>query len=70
MSQIRLLSMDFDGTLVRDWAPPPYPKTLVRILNQLRRNGVLIGHQHRKDHSSRGRRSGIYGISRADPILR
>ena len=42
MSQIRLLSMDFDGTLVRDWAPTPYPKTLVRTLNQLRCNGVLI----------------------------
>ena len=42
MSQIRLLSMDFDGTLVRDWAPPPYPKMLVGTLNQLRRNGVLI----------------------------
>ena len=42
MSQIRLLSMDFDGTLVRDWAPPPYPKMLVRTLSQLRRNGVLI----------------------------
>jgi HAD superfamily hydrolase (TIGR01484 family) len=34
--------MDFDGTLVRDWAPPPYPKMLVRTLNQLRRHGVLI----------------------------
>jgi HAD superfamily hydrolase (TIGR01484 family) len=42
MSAIRLLSMDFDGTLVRDWAPPPYPETLVRTLNQLRRNGVLF----------------------------
>jgi HAD superfamily hydrolase (TIGR01484 family) len=42
MSQIRLLSMDFDGTLVRDWAPPPYPKTLVRTLNQLRSNGVWM----------------------------
>ena len=42
MNQIRLLSMDFDGTLVRDWAPPPYPEMLVRTLNQLRRNGVLI----------------------------
>jgi HAD superfamily hydrolase (TIGR01484 family) len=42
MSQIRLLSMDFDGTLVRDWAPPPYPETLVEILNQLRGNGVVM----------------------------
>src|SRR5438132_6690283 len=42
MSQIRLLSMDFDGTLVRDWAPPPYPEKLVQSLNQLRRAGVLI----------------------------
>lgn len=42
MSHIRLLSMDFDGTLVRDWAPPPYPQKLVQILNQLRRDGVLI----------------------------
>ena len=42
MSQIRLLSVDFDGTLVRNWAPPPYPKQLVEVLNQLRRNGVLL----------------------------
>jgi HAD superfamily hydrolase (TIGR01484 family) len=42
MSQIRLLSVDFDGTLVRNWAPPPYPKRLVEVLNQLRRNGVLL----------------------------
>jgi HAD superfamily hydrolase (TIGR01484 family) len=42
MSPIRLLSMDFDGTLVRDWAPPPYPEVLVRTLNRLRHNGVLI----------------------------
>jgi HAD superfamily hydrolase (TIGR01484 family) len=42
MSQIRLLSMDFDGTLVRNWAPPPYPKKLVQILNELRDQGVLL----------------------------
>jgi HAD superfamily hydrolase (TIGR01484 family) len=42
MSQIRLLSVDFDGTLVRNWAPPPYPERLVEFLNQLRRNGVLL----------------------------
>jgi HAD superfamily hydrolase (TIGR01484 family) len=41
MSQIRLLSMDFDGTLVRNWASPSYPDELVQTLNQLRRNGVL-----------------------------
>lgn len=34
--------MDFDGTLIRDWEPPPYPKMLVQTLDQLRRNGVLI----------------------------
>jgi len=42
MSQLRLLSMDFDGTLIRSWALPPFPKKLVRILNRLRRQGVLI----------------------------
>ena len=42
MSQIRLLSVDFDGTLVRNWAPPPFPGELVDLLNQLRRNGVLL----------------------------
>jgi HAD superfamily hydrolase (TIGR01484 family) len=42
MSQIRLLSVDFDGTLVRNWAPPPFPRELVEILNQLRREGVLL----------------------------
>jgi HAD superfamily hydrolase (TIGR01484 family) len=42
MSQIRLLSVDFDGTLVRNWAPPPYPEELVEILNELRQNGVLL----------------------------
>src|SRR5580700_6497039 len=42
MSQIRLLSVDFDGTLVRNWAPPPFPEELVEMLNQLRRHGVLL----------------------------
>ncbi|MBV9130160.1 MAG: HAD family phosphatase [Verrucomicrobia bacterium] len=42
MSQIQLLSMDFDGTLVRHWASPTYPDELVRLLNQLRRNGVFL----------------------------
>jgi HAD superfamily hydrolase (TIGR01484 family) len=42
MSQVRLLSMDFDGTLIRSWAPPPFPKKLVQILKRLRRHGVLI----------------------------
>jgi HAD superfamily hydrolase (TIGR01484 family) len=42
MNQIRLLSMDFDGTLVRNWAPPPFPGELIEILNQLRRGGVLF----------------------------
>ena len=65
MSQIRLLSMDFDGTLVRDWATPPYPEMLVRTLNQLRRNGVLIAINTGRTIRHGGRRSGIYGISRA-----
>ena len=34
--------MDFDGTLIRSWAPPPFPKRLVQILKRLRRDGVLI----------------------------
>jgi HAD superfamily hydrolase (TIGR01484 family) len=42
MSQIRLLSLDFDGTLVRHWASPAYPKELVEILNHLRDDGVLM----------------------------
>ena len=42
MSQIRLLSVDFDGTLVRNWAPPPFPAELVEVLNQLRRSGVFL----------------------------
>jgi HAD superfamily hydrolase (TIGR01484 family) len=42
MSQIRLLSLDFDGTLVRNWAVPQYPAELVQILNQLRCNGVMM----------------------------
>jgi HAD superfamily hydrolase (TIGR01484 family) len=42
MSQIRLLSVDFDGTLVRNWAVPHYPAELVQILNQLRCNGVMM----------------------------
>src|ERR1700730_9761723 len=42
MNQIRLLSVDFDGTLVRNWALPHYPTELVQILNQLRRNGVMM----------------------------
>jgi HAD superfamily hydrolase (TIGR01484 family) len=42
MSQIRLLSVDFDGTLIRNWAPPPFPAELVEVLNQLRRSGVFL----------------------------
>ncbi len=42
MSQVRLLSMDFDGTLVRSWAQPPFPKELVQGLNRLRLHGVSI----------------------------
>jgi HAD superfamily hydrolase (TIGR01484 family) len=42
MSQIQLLSFDFDGTLVRHWESPSYPDELVQLLNQLRRNGVLL----------------------------
>ena len=42
MSQLRLLSVDFDGTLVRNWAPPPFPAELVEVLNQLRRSGVFL----------------------------
>jgi len=41
MNSVRLLSLDFDGTLVRDWAPPPFPQVLVDIMTALRRqNGV------------------------------
>ena len=42
MSRIRLLSVDFDGTLVRNWALPAYPEELVQILNLLRQSGVLL----------------------------
>jgi HAD superfamily hydrolase (TIGR01484 family) len=42
MNQIRLLSVDFDGTIVRNWATPPFPEELVEILDQLRRGGVLF----------------------------
>jgi HAD superfamily hydrolase (TIGR01484 family) len=42
MNQIRLLSVDFDGTIVRNWAAPPFPEELVEILAQLRRGGVLF----------------------------
>jgi HAD superfamily hydrolase (TIGR01484 family) len=42
MNEVRLLSMDFDGTLIRDWAPPPFPQALVRALNRLREHGVSI----------------------------
>jgi hydroxymethylpyrimidine pyrophosphatase-like HAD family hydrolase len=37
MNSVRLLSLDFDGTLVRDWAPPPFPQVLVDIMTALRR---------------------------------
>lgn len=43
MNSVRLLSLDFDGTLVRDWAPPPFPQVLVDIMTALRRrNSVLF----------------------------
>jgi HAD superfamily hydrolase (TIGR01484 family) len=42
MNNVRLLSMDFDGTLIRDWAPPPFPQTLIKALNRLREHGVAI----------------------------
>ena len=43
MNCVRLLSLDFDGTLVRDWAPPPFSQSLVDILTELRRrHGVMI----------------------------
>jgi HAD superfamily hydrolase (TIGR01484 family) len=42
MNNVRLLSMDFDGTLIRDWAPPPFPEALVNALNRLREQGVSI----------------------------
>ena len=42
MDQIRLLSVDFDGTLVRSWASPPFPEELIQILNLLRKNGVFL----------------------------
>jgi HAD superfamily hydrolase (TIGR01484 family) len=40
MNNVRLLSLDFDGTLIRDWAPPPFPDALVRGLTRLREQGV------------------------------
>jgi hypothetical protein len=42
MNKVRLLSMDFDGTLIRDWAPPPFPPELVHALNRLREHGASI----------------------------
>jgi HAD superfamily hydrolase (TIGR01484 family) len=42
MNNVRLLSMDFDGTLIRDWAPPPFPQSLIKALNRLREHGVAI----------------------------
>jgi hydroxymethylpyrimidine pyrophosphatase-like HAD family hydrolase len=42
MSQVRLLSVDFDGTLIRSWAAPPFPKKLVQTLDRLRCHGVMI----------------------------
>ena len=42
MNKVRLLSMDFDGTLIRDWAPPPFPPELVHALNRLREHGAAI----------------------------
>ena len=42
MNNVRLLSMDFDGTLIRDWTPPPFPETLVHSLSRLREHGVSI----------------------------
>src|SRR6516225_6904743 len=42
MNKVRLLSMDFDGTLIRDWAPPPFPVELVHALNRLREQGASI----------------------------
>jgi HAD superfamily hydrolase (TIGR01484 family) len=46
MNDIRLLSMDFDGTLVREWDKssnhPPFPDELIESLNGLRANGVQL----------------------------
>jgi HAD superfamily hydrolase (TIGR01484 family) len=42
MKNVRLLSMDFDGTLIRDWAPPPFPEELIYALSRLREHGVSI----------------------------
>src|SRR5271163_3556851 len=42
MKQIRLLSVDFDGTIIRNWATPPFPEELVEMLAQLRKDGVLF----------------------------
>lgn len=42
MNHLRLLSLDFDGTLVRNWASPHYPEELIKILHELRESGVSI----------------------------
>jgi len=42
MNKVRLLSLDFDGTLVRDWSPPPFPEALIRVLTRLREQDVSI----------------------------
>ncbi|MEA3146804.1 MAG: Sucrose-6F-phosphate phosphohydrolase, partial [Verrucomicrobiota bacterium] len=42
MNHLRLLSLDFDGTLVRNWASPHYPEELIKILHELRQSGVSL----------------------------
>ena len=42
MNDVRLLSMDFDGTLVMESDDPPFPEQLVETLNLIRANGVHL----------------------------
>ncbi|MBV9671293.1 MAG: HAD family phosphatase [Verrucomicrobia bacterium] len=42
MNTVRLLSMDFDSTLVRDWASPAFPEELVSSILELKRRGVFF----------------------------
>jgi HAD superfamily hydrolase (TIGR01484 family) len=42
MNNVRLLSMDFDGTLVSESDHPPFPSELVDTLNLLRSAGVSL----------------------------
>ncbi len=41
MSQIKLLSTDFDGTLFAEFENPPIPKHLLELIGELQARGVL-----------------------------